>query len=212
MDPQHRTVYLYVLDTLADWEIGFVTAELNSGRYLRNADALTLMPIGATLEPVTTMGGMSITPERRVGEIDFEEGDALILPGADTWMDGSHLDVLRLVPDLTRDGVTVAAICGATVALADSGTLDDRRHTSNDPGFLAMVCPEYGGEEFYEETPVVVHGNLITASGLAPLEFAHALFGHLEVMRPAVLAAWYELYHTRDGRHFQDLMAALNPD
>ena len=27
------TVYIYVLDTLADWELGYVTAELNSGRF-----------------------------------------------------------------------------------------------------------------------------------------------------------------------------------
>ena len=26
-------VYNYVLDTLADWELGYVTAELNSGQY-----------------------------------------------------------------------------------------------------------------------------------------------------------------------------------
>jgi len=30
------TIYLYVFDTMADWEIGYVTAELNSGRYYRN--------------------------------------------------------------------------------------------------------------------------------------------------------------------------------
>ena len=29
------TIYVYVLDTLADWELGYVTAELNSGRFFR---------------------------------------------------------------------------------------------------------------------------------------------------------------------------------
>jgi hypothetical protein len=28
-------IFIYVLDTLADWEIGYLTAEINSGRYLR---------------------------------------------------------------------------------------------------------------------------------------------------------------------------------
>ena len=32
------TVYVYVMDTLADWEIGHVTAELYSKRFFR-ADA-----------------------------------------------------------------------------------------------------------------------------------------------------------------------------
>lgn len=27
------TIYVYVLDTLADWELGHVTSELNSGRF-----------------------------------------------------------------------------------------------------------------------------------------------------------------------------------
>ena len=29
------TIYVYVLDTLADWEIGYVTAELHSGRFFK---------------------------------------------------------------------------------------------------------------------------------------------------------------------------------
>lgn len=29
------TIYVYVLDTLADWEIGYVTSELNSVYFLK---------------------------------------------------------------------------------------------------------------------------------------------------------------------------------
>ncbi len=29
------TIYVYVMDTLADWELGYVTAELNSGRFFK---------------------------------------------------------------------------------------------------------------------------------------------------------------------------------
>lgn len=35
MDGIMFTVYIYVLDTLADWELGYVTAELNSGRFFK---------------------------------------------------------------------------------------------------------------------------------------------------------------------------------
>ena len=31
-----RTLYLNILDTLSDWEPGYVTAELRSGRYLKD--------------------------------------------------------------------------------------------------------------------------------------------------------------------------------
>lgn len=29
------TIYVYVLDTLADWELGYVTSELNFGRFFK---------------------------------------------------------------------------------------------------------------------------------------------------------------------------------
>lgn len=28
-------IYVYIFDTLADWELGYVTAELNSGRFFK---------------------------------------------------------------------------------------------------------------------------------------------------------------------------------
>lgn len=30
-----QTIYVYVLDTFADWELGYVTAELNTGRFFK---------------------------------------------------------------------------------------------------------------------------------------------------------------------------------
>lgn len=29
------TIYVYVLETLADWELGYVTSELHSGRFFK---------------------------------------------------------------------------------------------------------------------------------------------------------------------------------
>ena len=37
------TIYVYVLDTLADWELGHVASELNSGRFFKkDAPRVTL--------------------------------------------------------------------------------------------------------------------------------------------------------------------------
>lgn len=33
------TIYVYILDTLADWELGYVTSELNSGRFFKGCTA-----------------------------------------------------------------------------------------------------------------------------------------------------------------------------
>ena len=59
-----RTLYLYILDTLSDWETGNVMAELRSGRYLKNpALRYSIVLCGSTLDSVTTMGGLHLTPE-----------------------------------------------------------------------------------------------------------------------------------------------------
>lgn|GEM_PF-5669396 len=41
-------VFLYVLDTLSDWEIGYVTAELNSRRFLLKGIDCELVKVGSS--------------------------------------------------------------------------------------------------------------------------------------------------------------------
>jgi hypothetical protein len=44
-------IYLYVLDTLSDWEPGYAIAELNSGRmFTKSAQKFTVQTAGATKE------------------------------------------------------------------------------------------------------------------------------------------------------------------
>ena len=51
------TIYVYVLDTLADWEIGYVTAELHSGRFFKkDAPRLSLKTVSDSKLPILTMG------------------------------------------------------------------------------------------------------------------------------------------------------------
>lgn len=202
--------YLYVLNTLADWEVGYITAELNTGRFFdRTKTPVDFVKIGNTTQPIETMGGISITPSASIDSITFNEGDLLILPGADAWFEGGNEKVASLVPDLLKQKVTVAAICGATVALAKHGILNDRKHTSNDKELLKAICPEYAGEKLYLNQPVVANDYLITATGLAPLEFSYEVFKAANMMKPDTLEAWYKLYSTRDAKYFYALMGSL---
>lgn len=205
-----RTCYVYILDTLADWEIGFIIAELNSGRYLdKSKQKLTLIKIGSTLDPIKTMGGITITPDKDISNIEFKEGDLLVLPGADTWMDEKNQKILNITADVINKKVVVAAICGATIALAQKGLLDNRKHTSNDKEVLKMFCSAYTGNNYYVNAPVVVDDNLITASGLAPLEFSYEVFKKIGVMKEKTLEAWYQLHKTREGNYFYILMESI---
>jgi len=203
--------YLYVLNTLSDWEIAYITAELNSGRFLdKTKNPIALIKIGKTLEPVKTMGGMTITPEESIDNIIFNEGDLLILPGAETWLEEANKKILDIVSDIINKNVIIAAICGATIGLAKIGILNQRQHTSNDKGFLTMTCPEYSGEDYYVSQPAVTDNNLITASGLASLDFSYEVFKRTHVMKPETLEAWYQLYTTKEARFFHALMESLN--
>ena len=205
-----HTLYLYILDTLADWEPGHVMAELCSGRYLKDpALRYPVVLCGSTLDTVTTMGGLHLTPEVLIGDIQPVPGDVLVLPGADTWLDPAQAPALRTAGRLPDGGILVAAICGATLGLANAGLLDNRPHTSNDPAALKMFCPNYRGEDHYVNEPAVTDGNLITASGLAPVEFAYHVFGKLDVMAPATLEAWHGLFTTRQPEYFHALMGSL---
>ncbi|HEY6953482.1 MAG TPA: type 1 glutamine amidotransferase family protein [Bacteroidota bacterium] len=202
---QLNNCYLYVLNTMADWEIAHITAELNSGRFLKNGKA-TIRKVSKSLHPVTSMGGMSVSVDVKLSDVEFSEGDMLILPGADTWMEEEHHRVIEMVENLIDRGVVVAAICGATVALANAGILNRRKHTSNGKGFLEMMCPEYKGSANYIDSPAVCDGNLITASGLAPLEFTYEIMKRAGVMKEETVTAWYKLYSTRESRYMYELM------
>ena len=141
-------VYVYVLDTLADWELGQVLAELSSGRFFKKgAPLLSLKTVGCSKEPVRTMGGLTILPDLSLDDIAAEGAAMLLLPGAETWSDPKHSAVLEKAGQFLSAGAAVAAICGATAALADFGLLDRRPHTSNGPGFLDTVCARYAGQK-----------------------------------------------------------------
>jgi putative intracellular protease/amidase len=205
-----RTLYLYTPDTLADWEPGHVLAELRSGRYFRDPTLkYNVVLCGRTLDAVTTMGGILLQPDMLMDDIQPVPGDILILPGADTWLNPAHEPVIAKVSEVLDHGTVVAAICGATLGLANAGLLDNRPHTSNDPAALKMFCPHYRGERYYVNEPALTDNNLITASGLAPVEFAYHVFRRLEVMSPAALEAWHGLFGTRKPAFYYTLMESL---
>lgn len=205
-----NTVYLYVFDTMADWEAGYLTAELNSGRYYKKGRIPSkIVTVGIEKTPITTMGGLKILPDIELDECSIENADALILPGGDTWTEEIHEPILSKAEQCLKKGIIVASICGSTIGLARKGLLDSRWHTSNDLGYLKMVCPDYKGEKYYKNEPAVTDGKLITASGVAPLEFAMHVLKALDVFSPKTLDVWYKLYETHESEYFYELMDSI---
>ena len=203
-------VYLYVFDTMADWEIGYLIAEINSGRYYKNGVMpIKVVTVGLTRTPITTMGGLKILPEIELNECNVEDVAALILPGGNTWTEAIHAPIIRMAEKYLEKGIVVGAICGATMGLAMGGVLDQRAHTSNDLGYLKLVCPNYKGEMYYKQEGAVTDGSLITASGIAPLEFTLHILKILDVFLPQTLDTWYNLYKTQEPKYFFELMNSI---
>lgn len=205
------TVYIYLLATLADWEIGPISAELNSRRFFKsNAQELIVKTVALSKEPVKTMGGLTLIPDCTIDEIEVSEKTVLILPGANTWGEAENAQIIQKASDLLSKGGTVCAICGATVALANAGLLNDRPHTSNGKGFLEMFCPDYKGQKFYVDQSAVKDGNLITGSATGSLLWAKLIIEKLDVFKQETLAAWYAYFSTGKQEHFFAMMQSVN--
>ncbi|MPM98971.1 putative protease YdeA [bioreactor metagenome] len=204
---KNKKVYMYVFDTMSDWEVGYLTAELNTGRYFKKGlKPLKVTTVGIDKNPIITMGGLKVLPEITIDEFNMESNDVLILPGGDTWTSIAHEMILEKTKEALIQGSVVAAICGATLGLAKKGLLDFRNHTSNDLEFLKMVIPSYNGEKYYKMESVVSDENLITASGIAPLEFTIHVLKVLDVFKEEALNSWINLYKTNDSKYFFELM------
>ncbi|MEU8521935.1 DJ-1/PfpI family protein [Streptomyces sp. NPDC048577] len=200
-----RTVHLAVYDTLADWETGHTTAWLaRTGHRVRT--------VGPSSAPVTSLGGLRVTPDLALDRLDPADSELLILPGADLWDTSDDLapfaDAARRFLDA---GKPVAAICGATAGLARAGLLDDRAHTSAVSFYLAATG--YQGGARYVDTDAVTDrgtggGDLITAGPTEPVAFAREVLGRMGAFEGERLDAWYRLFHDSDPAAYEKLQAS----
>jgi putative intracellular protease/amidase len=203
-----RTVHLYVFDEFADWEAAHAVAGIHQPQFQREPGRFQVKTVAAALAPVRSMGGVAVLPDLTLDALAPEDSAMLILPGGAGWEQGEHLSAAHKAREFLAAGVPVAAICGATAGLARVGVLDERRHTSNAIAYLKGTG--YAGTDRYEDVPAFSDGLLITAGGMAPLEFAREIFKALEVYEDEALDAWYDLYKTGQSQHWMRLQQAAN--
>ena len=189
-----RAVHVLVFDGFADWEPAHALAEL------RRWGKRSVRTVGFTTDPVVSMGGLRVVPDLPLAEVRHEDVELLLLPGGDLWESESYprqaLDAL--IASLLATQTPVAAICGATIAVARAGALNGRRHTSNMPQYLPLHAREYTGASHYVDAPAVRDRHLITASGLCDVDFAREIFAELRVFSDSDEALWYEMF--KNGR------------
>jgi len=186
-----KAVYLLVVDGFADWEPAHAVAEL------RRHGGYRVECVGLTRDPVHSMGGVTILPSKSVSEVDVSDAAVFILPGGDRWENAVvEPELEELLEQLDRAAVPIAAICGATVAIARLGLLRGRRHTSNGLEYLRSHVSDYSEAINYVDAPAVRDRKLITASGLGDVEFARELFEELDVLTPRDRSLWAQIFRT----------------
>ena len=183
------SVHVLVFDGFADWEPANALAEL------RRWGKRSVTVIGFEQKPVTSMGGLRVSTDRSLADVDAADVELLILPGGDMWeSEYPRKELETLLAALVTARVPIAAICAGTLAVARAGLLDDRRHTSNMPGYLSEQVPEYRGSAHYDTALAVNDRGVITASGLGAVDFARAIFHELGILSASDEQLWFDMF------------------
>ena len=142
------------------------------------------------------MGGVRMVPGPGAGRPRPGGQRPAGAAGADLWDDGRGDEFAAAAGRFLDAGVPVAAICGATAGLARAGLLDERRHTSAAPEYLAATG--YRGGDHYVDERAVVDGDLITAGPQSPVQFARATLSRLGLASEETLEAYETVFHRGD--------------
>jgi putative intracellular protease/amidase len=186
-----QSVHVLILDGLADWEPALALAALRD-------EGVPVTTVGFTRDVVTTTAGLRVVPDISLEELDVATVKLLMLPGSDGWLRNEYPVALfeQKLKALLDAKVPVAAICGATVALARAGVFEGKAHTSNDARWLSAMVPDYLGHALHRDELSVREDGLITAAGTAPVEFARDVLAQLQAMPEERLAHWFTTFKT----------------
>ena len=183
-----QQIFIYLFNGFSDWEIAYLTPEINK------SEKFDLVYFSADGNPVSSSGGMEVRVDRSLSQINIDDVHMLILPGGEAWERGENGAITSFVAELCAKRVAIAAICGATFFLAQLGILDNVKHTSNVLFYLQGVAPNYVGADQYVDSLAVSDGNIITANGIAPIEFAREVFSMLELHSEKDVERWFQLF------------------
>lgn len=201
-----QPLMIYLPGGFADWEGAYLASEWKqAGR-----EVIYVTEDG---KPVASIGGLKAQPDKALHEVNVEEICGLVLIGSDDWPDAAkNQKVLEFAKQVHKSGKMVAGICAATIALARTGLLDQHNHTSNNLESLKEMATGYKGENHYQDQNAVRDGHLITAAGVAPLQFTVEVLRHFKIFSEEYLKCWQDMNQNQTAppkEFWQELMRVI---
>lgn len=187
---------LYILlPDYAAHEIVYLSQAIASDEYaLKENPKYVNKVVAPTMEPVKSIGGFRILPDYTF-ETMPDDYAALVLIGGFGWTTPVAGQVVPIVWQAIESGKVVGAICNGASFMAKCGFLNTVRHTGNGLEQLKL----WGGSNYtnpdgYIHAQAVSDGNIVTANGSAPLEFAKELLLLLGNDTPERIEMYYQFY------------------
>ena len=140
--------------------------------------------------------GIALRATHSYADVHPEEYRAIIVPGGDTKTVLENETLVGILQAANDAGATFGAICAGPLLLARAGLLKGRRFTHGYGPDSPLPDWKDGS---YQDQPVVVDGNIVTAQPQAYIDFA------IEVLYAAGLReSWAVEFLGKSGRLAQD--------
>lgn len=179
-------ILVFIFDGMADYEITFIN-------HLLCTDAKKeIITISYEDKIIKGKSGLLYKPEKLINNIIGEDVEGLIIPGG--WFNKFHSNLIELINKLNSEGKLLAGICGTgTMALAKAGVLNNVKYTTPIKEWTEEHVYKYGEEdpfprEMYTEQRVVRDSNIITAQGVAFIDFA------------VEICEWFNLFESKEEK------------
>ena len=165
-------ILVFIYDEMADYEITFIT------HLLGTSAGKEIVTIAYEDKLIKSKSGIIYKPARLVKDVLGEEVEGLLITGG--WNGEIRPELIELIQSINAKGKLLGAICAGPRFLAKAGVLDNVRYTTS-----VVEWTENHVEQFKESDPfprqnfvserVVTDGNIVTAKGMAFIDFAIAV-------------------------------------
>jgi len=130
-----KKAYTLLFDGYADWELGYVLPEL------RRIGKIDVVTVGFTDNPVVSMGGLRVIPEKVLSKVNIEDVLIFILPGGHMW-EGTYDSLVKkegLFSELVKkeEGKELPPIAKLVIDRVDEITFTEDSKVS----YLLSLCP-----------------------------------------------------------------------